>query len=142
MNADATGFEILEHPADIGFRVRGRSAEELFARAALAMLSIAGELENIVPREAYDIEATGADYESLLVNWLSEVLWLYDGRRLALAEFRIESLTEEAVRATACGERRDSARHRARLVVKAVTYHQLRVERGADGWLAEVYLDI
>jgi SHS2 domain-containing protein len=135
-------FEILEHPADIGFRAFGGSFAELFQNAALAMLLIAYELDNVRETAGVPVEAIGADYESLLVNFLNEVLYLADGRRLALRRVELHELTPERVRATAYGEPRDPARHPARVVVKAVTYHQLRVRQEAGGCFAEVYLDI
>jgi SHS2 domain-containing protein len=135
-------FEILEHPADIGFRAHGGTLPELFANAAVAMLSIACEPDAVAPRLEYPLAAAGADWESLLVNWLSEVLYWFDGKRIAFREFRIIHLQPEAIRAVARGEPRDAERHRSRLIVKAVTWHQLKVVQTGRGWDAEVYLDI
>jgi len=97
-------FEILEHPADIGFRVFGGTLEELFANAAVAMVSIACEIEDVVPRIEYALSATGTDYESLLVNWLGEVLCWFDGKRIAPREFRVKHLAPDSIRAAAWGE--------------------------------------
>ncbi len=135
-------FEILEHTADIGFRARGSSVGELFESSALAMCSISTELDNVRPRLDYPLAASGEDYESLLVNWLSEILYWVDGRQLALSEFHVSHIEPGAVRGIARGEPRDPRRHLARVIVKAVTYHQLKVLEDADGWVAEVYLDI
>lgn len=135
-------FEILEHTADIGFRARARTLAELFETAALALESIALETEAIEPRQEYRLEATGEDYESLLVNWLSEVLYWIDGEQLVFHSFRVTEITPAGVSGRGMGERRDPARHRAKLIVKAVTYHQLRVAETPEGWVAEVYLDI
>jgi SHS2 domain-containing protein len=135
-------FEILEHPADIGFRVFGATLQELFGNAAVAMLSIAAEIEDVAPQTEYALSATGTDYESLLVNWLSEVLYWFDGKRIALREFRVTHLEPESMRAAGWGEPYDADRHRSKLIVKAVTWHQLRIARHDGGWLAEVYLDI
>lgn len=135
-------FELLEHPADIGFRAFGATAAELFANAAAAMLSIAAVLDAVEPVEEYRIEAEGTDYESLLVNWLSEVLYWYDGKRIAMGAFRVSRIDPTSISASAFGEPRDPDRHPARLVVKAVTWHQLKVEQRDGGWVAEVYLDI
>jgi SHS2 domain-containing protein len=135
-------FEILEHPADIGFRAFGATLPELFANSAIAMLSIAGEPQAAEAREKYRISVESGDREGLLVDWLNEVLYWYDGKLVALREFRVESLTESRIDATATGEPRDPERHRARLIVKAVTYHQLKIEPRDGAWLAEVYLDI
>ncbi len=85
-------FEILEHTADIGFRARGRSREEMFESAALALESVALQVERVEPKIPYPIAAAGEDDESLLVNWLSEVLFYLDARQVAMCRFRVEQL--------------------------------------------------
>lgn len=135
-------FELLEHPADIGFRARGATPAELFENSALALVSIALDPSAVEPRQEFAFEAEGGDYESLLVNWLSEVLWWLDGKRIAFHSFQVTHIEPSGLRATARGEPCDPERHPARLGVKAVTYHQLRVAREDGGWVAEVYLDI
>ncbi len=135
-------FEILEHTADIGFRARARTLPELFEEAATALVSVALELDDLAPRSAYPIAAAGEERESLLVNWLSEVLYWLDGSRIAMRRFRVEQLTTDRVTGMGWGEPYDPSRHKARLIVKGVTYHQLRIEQDSQGWCAEVYLDI
>ena len=138
----APTFELLDHPADIGFRVFGDAVTELFENAALALVSIATEIEDVTARCEYPLEAVGTDYDSLLVAWLSEVLYWFDGKRITFCRFRITEIGPGRLTAIAWGEPRDPARHRAKLIVKAVTWHQLRVALAARGWVAEVYLDI
>lgn len=135
-------FEVLEHPADIGFRAHGATPAELYANAAMAMLSIAGDPEAAAARSEYHIEVESGDRESLIVDWLNEVLYWYDGKLVAFREFRVDEIGEQRIAATGIGEPRDPERHRARLIVKAATYHQLRVEERGGEWIAEVYLDI
>jgi SHS2 domain-containing protein len=135
-------FEYLDHPADIGFRARSASLEGLFANAAHALVNLILDPATIRPDNGYPLSAGAGDIESLLVNFLNEVLYLVDGRRLALSAFEITHLTDTQIECLARGEPRDPVRHPARLVVKAVTYHQLKVARTDDGWLAEVYVDI
>ena len=134
-------FEILEHPADIGFRASGATLEELFGNSAVAMLSIAGDPMAAEPREEYRISVESGDRDGLMVDWLNEVLYWYDGKLIAMREFRVE-LGANRIDAVAIGEPRDPERHRARLIVKAVTYHQLKIEQRDGLWIAEVYLDI
>ena len=140
--ASAPAFEILEHPADIGFRAFGRTMAELFETAALALLSIACEIEDVAARDEHHLEAAATDYESLLVAWLNEVLYWFDGKRIAFRRFRIQELEPERVSAVGWGESRDALRHRAKLIVKAVTWHQLKVRQSNGGWMAEVFLDV
>jgi SHS2 domain-containing protein len=135
-------FEVLEHPADIGFRAFGGTLPELFAQSALAMLSIAADPAAALPREEYPLTVESGDRESLLVDWLNEVLYWFDGKLIAFRDFRVTRFRDNAIEAVGMGEPRDPVRHRARLIVKAVTYHQLKIERRGGVWVAEVYLDI
>lgn len=135
-------FELIDHPADIGFRAYGTTLEELFATCAHALVAIVLDPSDIRPTKSFLIPAIGGDLESLLVNWLNEVLFEVDGRRVALGEFTIDRVSPTNVDCVARGEPRDRRRHPSRVIVKAVTYHQLKVERTADGWVAEVYVDV
>lgn len=133
MKRGMAAFEILEHTADMGFRVRGASSEELFANAAAALAAITMDTSRAEPREQHSIRIGGGTLEERLVHYLNEVLWLIDGRGIAPARFEPAALW---------GEPRDPVKHPPRLVVKAVTFHQLRVWQDAEGWGAEVYLDV
>jgi SHS2 domain-containing protein len=138
----ARGFEVLEHPADIGFRAFAPTLSELYAASAFAMLSIAGDPQAAEPREERRLAVDSGDRESLMVDWLNEVLYWYDGRLFAFRGFRVEAFADTRIEAVGLGEPRDPERHRARLIVKAVTYHQLRIEERGGQWIAEVYVDI
>lgn len=135
-------FEILEHTADIGFRATANSLPELFGSAAEALVATAMEIDNIEPRESYALSAEGDSHESLLVNWLNDVLYYLDGRRLAMRRFKIHEFRSSRISGEALGEPRDAARHPGKLIVKGITYHQLKIERNQAGWFCEVYLDI
>src|SRR5215472_4147871 len=135
-------FEVLEHTADVGFRAWGQSLPELFENAALALESIAVVLERAEPSSAYPLAASGEDRGELLVNWLNEVVYYLDGRRIVLSRFHVDLITDTSVRGQGWGGPRDALRHPPRIVVKAVTYHQLRVYQENGRWVAEVYLDI
>jgi SHS2 domain-containing protein len=143
---------VIEHPADVGFRAFGRTLEELFANAALAMFSLACELPGIEEREQRRIEASGADLEALLYAWLAEVLAVADAEQLVFRRVKVTALAGPAAaarrsagghaRGVAYGEPFEKARHRAGTYIKAVTYHQLRVEQTEEGWRAQVFLDV
>ena len=135
-------FEILEHPADVGFRAFGATLEKLFENSAVALVSIASEVDDVDPRQEYSLEASGPDTESLLVAWLSEVLYWFDGRRIGFQGFRVAEMHPQHVAAVGLGEPRNLIRHRAKLIVKAVTWHQLKVWQESGRWIAQVYLDV
>jgi SHS2 domain-containing protein len=135
-------FRILEHPADIGFEAFGSTREEVFANAARALFHLIVDLDSIEPRDDVLVEVEGSDPASLLVNWLSELLYLNDAEGWLFSEFEVERLDDRSLTARARGEKFDRTRHRAKLQVKAITYHQLELERTAEGWHARVYVDI
>src|SRR5215467_1771218 len=111
-------FEVLEHAADIGFRARAGSLAELFEAAAEALAAIVLDPENVNPIDSVALSAEGNSNESLLVNWLSEVLYWLDGERFAMSKFEVKELTDTRIAGEARGEPRNPARHEPRLVVK------------------------
>ena len=135
-------FRVLEHTADIGFEAFGSTVEEVFSNAARALIDLMVDLESIAPREEVAIQVQGPDPANLLVNWLSEVLYLYDTDGWLFRDFKIRRLEGGSLSALAQGEKFDRARHQTKLLVKAITYHQLALEQVRDGWRAQVYVDI
>jgi SHS2 domain-containing protein len=141
-------FEILEHTADIGLRVQADSLTALFAAAVLALQSISLDAALVEPQNRYELSASGEDLEALLVNWLNEIIFFLDGRRVALGRIEVAALELEPskdfeIHAAAWGEPLDAVRHPMHLVVKAATYHQLKIVRHEEtGWTAEIFLDI
>ncbi len=135
-------FRILEHTADVGFEAWGATREEAFANAARALTSLIVDLEAINPREQVAVKIQGPDPASVLVNWLSELLYLHDADAWLFREFEIQNLQDDSLSALARGEKFDRSRHQAKLMVKAITYHQLALEESPQGWRAQVYVDI
>jgi SHS2 domain-containing protein len=135
-------FRVLEHTADIGFEAFSASREELFANAAKALINLAVDLDTIRPSRQLTLKAEGSAPPDLLVNWLSEILYLHDAEGWLFHDFSVQGLGENTITATARGEKFDRARHQAKLLVKAVTYHQLALEETPSGWRARVYVDI
>lgn len=135
-------FTLIEHPADIGFIARGRTREEMFSNAALALMACGFELETVEPRESVPLGASGRDLESLLFNWLAEILYLSDAEHWVFREIEVTKLGEHYVEGRGRGERFVKSRHRARTYIKAVTYHQLAIEQQEDFWQARVFLDV
>ncbi len=141
-------FEILEHPADVGFRAYGTTLEELFANAAEALLTLACELDGIEEREQRALYASGRDLEALLFAWLAEILATGDAEGMVFRRAEVKELQPPTgdsggeVRGVVYGEPFNRSRHRPGTYLKAVTYHQLRVERTDGSWSATVYLDV
>jgi len=135
-------FEIFPHTADVGLRVRAASAPELFVEAARGFGTLLVEnLEEVAPRRAVRFVLGAADLDDLLRDWLQELLFTFETRRLLFSCFEVE-LGAHGLSATARGEELDFARHRVNHEVKAVTYHGLFVSETPAGWVAEVIFDI
>ena len=135
-------FRTLEHTADVGFEAFGSTREEVFANAGRALMNIIVDLDSIEAREEVPLQISGPDPESVLVNWLSEILYLHDAEGWLFRDFEIQSLQDNSLRAMARGEKFLRPRHQAKLLVKAITYHQLALEENPQGWRAQVYVDI
>ena len=134
-------WEHFPHVADMGVRGYGRSAAEAFEQAALGLTAVIIDPALVKARTPVAIECEAPDLEFLFFDWLNELLFLLDTERWLLARFDI-ALDEHSLRAECWGERIDEQRHELHGEVKAITYHQLKVVHQADGWLAEVILDI
>jgi SHS2 domain-containing protein len=134
-------FEVFEHTADLGLRVRAEDLPALLVEAAKGLFSTIVDLGGVRPVEQVELRVEGREPDYLLFDWLNELLYLFDTRHLVLCEFDVQ-LDRQGLTAQARGEPMDPGRHTLEHEVKAITYHALKVEQQPDGWLAEVILDI
>ena len=142
MGNGGRGYEYIEHTADIGIRVYGRELKELFANAARAFSDILVEPESIQPSLQKQVMVESRGWERLLVTWLSELLYLFEVDQWLFREYDILSLDENRLEAACRGEHYDPDRHEIKTGIKAVTYHQLSVQRVNDIWEATIIFDV
>ena len=135
-------FEILDHTADIGIIAYGADVEELFSNAALALFSLITELESIEEKLHRNVKVSSEDGDSLLVEWLNELIYFFDANHILFKRFDIESLTHNELQATCHGEGFDPMKHKIKRGVKAATYHMLKLDKNSDGYKAQIILDI
>ena len=134
----------IEHTADRAFLVRGKDLNELFTQAAQALLQFEGRKpygKGSLSREA-EVEVDGFDRETLLVNWLNEILFFFDTEGIVFVEFAIDSWTSHEITGRAKGERFDAERHELRTGVKAATYHQFESHAIPGGWELRIFVDV
>ncbi len=137
-------YEIFEHTADVGIRVRAAALEALFADAARGLFSVmVANLDAVaaVQQEGVHLTNEGDRLDDLLFDWLDDLLYRFDTRRVLFSQFDVR-IEGKDLQATIWGEPMDRSRHEMDREVKAITYHGLKVERDRDGWLAEVIVDI
>ncbi len=134
-------FEFIDHTADVGIIAHGVSINQAFANAARGLFSIITDIDDIREALHCDIEVTAPDQESLLVECLNELIYLFDTDNIIFNRFDITRLNNTHLKARAYGEKVDSSRHELKTGVKAATYHMLKVEKN-NGYQAQVLFDI
>jgi SHS2 domain-containing protein len=135
-------YEVFEHTADLGLRIRAQDLEGLMAESGRALFSIlVANLDDVGNQEERSYQIAGTDPDYLLFDWLTELLYTYEIEHLLLSQFDVK-LDAFGLSAVCRGEPADPARHKLEHEVKAITYHELKVVREDHGWLAEVIVDI
>lgn len=137
-------YELIDHTADIGIRVKGSSLEDLFIKAAEAFVDISIESKRTsIPAIEVPIAVEADSVDQLLVRWLQELLYIFETRHLVLSLFWIDEIDERHLVGSAKGTKFDSMRHSQKFGIKAVTYHQIEVVKDEGGsWYAKVIFDI
>ena len=138
MPAPKPRFEQVEHTADLALRIYGRTLRELFSTAAYAMFSQIADLGPVALAVHREVAVEGIDYESLLVNWLNELLYLQETRGEVYTTFEIKQLTRRHLRATVGGARTENIH----TLIKAATYHELSIIRTRGWYASTIVLDV
>jgi len=135
-------YKLFDHTADLGMEAYGKTANEMFANAAFAVFDILTDLKHVSPTVERKIVVDGDGWEDLLVNYLREILYLYNGEGLLLKEFSVPNIEPTHLEGKVSGEPFDPARHKINTEIKAVTYHQATVKKTAKEWMGRVIFDV
>ena len=135
-------FEFLDHTADIGLIVNGEDLKALFENAGEALFHLITDLRKVRRRTERRIEIGGESLERLMVDWLTELLYLHEVVNLLFKGFKVESVGEDGLRAEVRGESFREGVHVIKTEVKAVTYHQIDVRKENRHWKAQIILDL
>jgi SHS2 domain-containing protein len=135
-------FEILDHTADIGVIVYGESLGTLFENAGEAFFHLITDLRKVRRRIEKRIDIGGESLDRLMVDWLSELLYLHDVEGLLFKGFRVKSAGKDGLKAVAKGEPFQEGVHIIKTEVKAVTYHQIEVRQEKGRWRAQIIFDL
>jgi SHS2 domain-containing protein len=134
-------FEILNHTADVGIIAYGADLSQAFANAARGLFSLITDLDGVEEVLHRDAELTATDEESLLVEWLNELIYQFDTEGIIFKRFDIIRLDSTRLKARSYGEKVNKSKHKLKIGVKAATYHMLKVDKG-DGCRVQVLFDI
>ena len=135
-------YELIDHTADMGMIVFASDVVELFQNAGMALFDQIADLSRIAPGDKVRVEAVGEDFPDLMFAWLGELLYLFSGKESLAGKIRVRLLSERRIEADVWIKGYDPARHVIRHDIKAVTYHQLSVEKKGDAWTARVFFDV
>jgi len=135
-------YKLINHTADIGIQVFGSDSQELFINAALALFDVITEMDVLKGRDSCNITASGEDWPDLMINWLREVLYLWNGKERLVKSVQILSLSENKISAKIYFDAYKPDRHIIKTEIKAVTYHQIQVKSSPSGWKAQIIFDI
>ena len=138
-------FKFLEHTADIMFEAYGKSLNELFENAAMAVSESMVKTKDVKPKTAKIVKLQNVKVEMLLFDFLSELLYLKDAEQLVFSAFKVK--VEEAkgnfsLQAELKGDKLNMKTQEFRNDVKAITLHLFEVKKEKAGWTARVIVDI
>lgn len=135
-------FQILDISGDVGIKAFGKSIEEAFINAALGMYSLITNLDEIEDKKAFNVTTESDSLEGLLVSWLNELVFQFDTYGFIGKDIEIKNFTDKKIETVVRGEEFDPERHERKLLIKAVTYHRIKVEKIDDIWEIDVIFDI
>ena len=131
-------FEEIEHTADLAIKAYGRDMRELFANAAYGMFALMAEPSLEEPAREREVSLEATDYESLLVDWLNELIYLHEVERETYSQFAIETLSPAELKAHVTG---GPTKNKTK-AIKAATFHDLAIEETTSGLVANIVFDV
>ena len=141
-NACRAGWELFSHDADIGVRGRGATSAEAFEQAALAMTAAITNPGKVELREAVAIQCSAPDLETLLVDWLNQLVLEMAIGGLLFGKFDV-AIDGVSLHATAWGEPAVPEKHEPATEVKGATFTALSVAADEHGcWQAQCVVDV
>lgn len=146
-------YRLIDHTSDIGIEVFGENLPQLFSNAGYALFDIITDLSLVNSKVSKSVIVTGRDIEEIMVNWLGELLYIFETESIIFKEFEIIEINTSGKKsseevewfkliAEIKGEEYDCRIHIINRAVKAITYHQLKIIKDDVGWNARVILDV
>lgn len=135
-------IEYIEHTADVGLKITAPSIEQLFMLAAEGMFEIIIPERKVNSTEKIKVTVNAIDREELIINWLSELNFLFQTRQFLLKKVAALEISDIFLSATIYGEKINPAKHPVETEIKAVTFHKLYVRQQEKIWTAQIIFDI
>ena len=135
-------FTFLDHTADMGIKIQGNTLINLYENAGKALIHLMFEIRLPEKSTSSRISVSGHDLEDLMVRWLGEILYLFNGEGLVITSLGIESLSSSQLEAVLGATPFNPLAHDVLRDIKAVTYHQIQVANKGNIWEARVIFDL
>lgn len=136
-------YRVTKRQSELAVRVIGESQADLFANSAVALFDVmVADVEKIESKEQLPLEVEGTDRDDLMVNWVRELLYLYQGSGYLLKEFSIREVNDTVVKAAVAGEKIDPDRHEIKQEIAAVAFHKSRMEKTGNQWTAHLIFEV
>ena len=145
MNTNNMKYQFLPNTADIKFQAYGNSIEDAFTNSAYALVEIMCK-EKIKDALVTKIKVNGKDFESLLVNFLGEFLFLLDSQNFILnkinriSKIQLNKNKEYELTADISGD--NAKNYEIAHNIKAITYNDMLIEEKKNKWLCQVVVDV
>ncbi|MFH1351585.1 MAG: archease [Pseudomonadota bacterium] len=135
-------YTVLDHTADLGIQVYGKSLKNLFENAGMALMHLMVKGKSLEKTSPKSISISGEDLCDLMVRWLGELLYLFEGENLLVSSINIGYISDTRLEASLETIHLNPKAHEILSEIKAVTYHQIEVADKGDHWEAKVILDL
>ena len=135
-------FEVLDISGDVGIKAFGKSLNEAFINAFLGMYSLITDLNQVKEKNIIEISVESHSLDGLLVSWLSDLIFNFDAYGFIGKKIELKLFSESKIVAAVSGETFNPEYHEGKLLIKAATYHKLRIEKIGDMWEIDVIFDI
>ena len=138
-------YKFIDYMADALIEAWGSNLEEAFVNAARAFYDTMVYEEKIECKRTIEVKASGRDLEELLYDWIETLIYLFDTEYWLTANYdlKIEKLGDEWIlKGKVCGETYDKGKHGSKTHVKAVTYHEMKIEMKKDFVRVRYLLDL
>jgi len=138
-----TKFKFLEHTADIKFQAYGKNLKEVFTNAALATANSMCK-EEIKKKIVKKIQVKAKDKESLMYNFLDQVIYLFDAEYFLISDVKEIVITEKKgiFNLTGLLEGDKSEKYEIAEHIKSVTYSEMFIKKRHERFIAQIVLDI
>lgn len=138
-------YKIIDKSGDIGIKVSEKKLEDALKNLALATYDLITDIKKIKPVSKCRIKLSGDSMENLVVNFLNELIYNFEVKRFCGRKVEISLLKKSPIynlKTTISGEKFDVLRHTRKFLLKAATYHDLKIENKNGKWTIEVIFDI